>query len=66
MHQQLFSAGGSTLGDLLQALEDYLPVLLGLVKDGTQFRVFLRLVSFFINVSPDQLLAGHGREHSTT
>ncbi|KAL0357647.1 UNVERIFIED_CONTAM: hypothetical protein Scaly_1450400 [Sesamum calycinum] len=26
--------GGSTLGDLLQALEDYLPVLLGLVKDG--------------------------------
>ncbi|KAG6404269.1 hypothetical protein SASPL_136515 [Salvia splendens] len=27
--------GGSTLGDLLQALEDYLPVLLGLVKDGS-------------------------------
>ena len=27
-------SGGSTLGDLLQALEDYLPVLLGLVKDG--------------------------------
>jgi len=27
-------AGGSTLDDLLQALEDYLPVLLGLVKDG--------------------------------
>ncbi|PIN24846.1 hypothetical protein CDL12_02427 [Handroanthus impetiginosus] len=26
--------GGSTLGDLLQALEDFLPVLLGLVKDG--------------------------------
>ncbi|KAI7750237.1 hypothetical protein M8C21_014672 [Ambrosia artemisiifolia] len=26
--------GGSTLGDLLQALEDYLPVLLGLVKDA--------------------------------
>lgn len=53
MHQQLFFAGGSTLGDLLQALEDYLPVLLGMVKDGTQLRVFLRLVSFFINVSPD-------------
>ncbi|KAL3824979.1 hypothetical protein ACJIZ3_021008 [Penstemon smallii] len=27
--------GGSTLGDLLQALEEYLPVLLGLVKDGS-------------------------------
>ncbi|GFP88530.1 hypothetical protein PHJA_000996700 [Phtheirospermum japonicum] len=27
--------GGSTLGDLLQALEDYLPVLMGLVKDGS-------------------------------
>ncbi|KAL8464856.1 hypothetical protein ACS0TY_034372 [Phlomoides rotata] len=31
----LIPAGGSTLGDLLQALEDYLPVLLGLVKDGS-------------------------------
>ncbi|XP_057424528.1 uncharacterized protein LOC130718085 [Lotus japonicus] len=33
--------GGSTLADLLQALEDYLPVLLGLVKDGShlQFKV---------------------------
>ena len=30
----ILSAGGSTLADLLQALEDYLPVLLGLVKDG--------------------------------
>ncbi|CAL9084725.1 unnamed protein product [Musa textilis] len=28
--------GGSSLADLLQALEDYLPVLLGLVKDGSQ------------------------------
>lgn len=28
------ATGGSTLADLLQALEDYLPVLLGLVKDG--------------------------------
>ncbi|CAA0820992.1 Endosomal targeting BRO1-like domain-containing protein [Striga hermonthica] len=27
--------GGSSLCDLLQALEDYLPVLLGLVKDGS-------------------------------
>lgn len=27
--------GGSTIPDLLQALEDYLPVLLGLVKDGS-------------------------------
>ncbi|KAL6524628.1 hypothetical protein OROHE_016299 [Orobanche hederae] len=27
--------GGSILGDLLQALEDYLPVLLGLIKDGS-------------------------------
>ncbi|KAL6493438.1 hypothetical protein OROGR_032217 [Orobanche gracilis] len=26
--------GGAILSDLLQALEDYLPVLLGLVKDG--------------------------------
>ncbi|KAF8398651.1 hypothetical protein HHK36_014506 [Tetracentron sinense] len=30
--------GGSTLADLQQALEDYLPVLLGLVKDGSQLR----------------------------
>ncbi|KAL5212272.1 hypothetical protein ABZP36_023119 [Zizania latifolia] len=28
--------GGSTSADLLQALEDYLPVLLGLVKDGSE------------------------------
>lgn len=31
---ELFTAGGSTLADLHQALEDYLPVLLGLTKDG--------------------------------
>lgn len=31
---ELFLAGGSTLADLHQALEDYLPVLLGLTKDG--------------------------------
>jgi hypothetical protein len=29
-----FPSGGSTSADLLQALEDYLPVLLGLVKEG--------------------------------
>ena len=29
-----FAAGGSTPTNLQQALEDYLPVLLGLVKDG--------------------------------
>lgn len=28
--------GGSTSADLLQALEEYLPVLLGLVKDGSE------------------------------
>lgn len=27
--------GGSSSDDLLQALEEYLPVLLGLVEDGT-------------------------------
>ncbi|KAJ6752589.1 ENDOSOMAL TARGETING BRO1-LIKE DOMAIN PROTEIN [Salix koriyanagi] len=30
--------GGSTLADLHQALQDYLPVLLGLVKDGSQLQ----------------------------
>ncbi|KAI9175221.1 hypothetical protein LWI28_029171 [Acer negundo] len=30
--------GGSTLADLHQALEDYLPVLLGLVKDGSHLQ----------------------------
>ncbi|KAI4329793.1 hypothetical protein MLD38_028139 [Melastoma candidum] len=30
--------GGSTLADLQQALEDYLPMLLGLVRDGTQLQ----------------------------
>lgn len=38
-------SGGSTLADLLQALEDYLPVLLGLVKDGkTRARLFVCLL----------------------
>ncbi|CAL5020694.1 unnamed protein product [Urochloa decumbens] len=30
--------GGSSTANLLQALEEYLPVLLGLVKEGTQLR----------------------------
>ncbi|KAJ0970006.1 hypothetical protein J5N97_022883 [Dioscorea zingiberensis] len=30
--------GGSSFSDLLQALEDYLPVLLGLVKDGNKLK----------------------------
>ncbi|KAH7663148.1 BRO1 domain-containing protein [Dioscorea alata] len=30
--------GGSSFSDLLQALEDYLPVLLGLVKDGNNLK----------------------------
>lgn len=30
-------AGGSSSDDLLQALEEYLPVLLGLVEDGKYF-----------------------------
>lgn len=33
----LLFVGGSTLADLQQALEDYLPVLLGLVKDGKSY-----------------------------
>ncbi|KAL3642249.1 hypothetical protein CASFOL_013064 [Castilleja foliolosa] len=33
--RHLVPASGSTLGDLLQALQDYLPVLMGLVKDGS-------------------------------
>lgn len=31
--------GGSTSADLLQALEEYLPVLLGLVKDGSELEI---------------------------
>lgn len=42
MHNSTSSLGGSTLADLLQALEDYLPVLLGLVDDGNAgFRLFV-------------------------
>lgn len=36
--------GGSTLADLHQALEDYLPVLLGLVKDGSQLQYKVQFV----------------------
>ncbi|KAF5730398.1 hypothetical protein HS088_TW20G00771 [Tripterygium wilfordii] len=36
--------GGSTLSDLHQALEDYLPVLLGLVKDGSQLQYRVQFV----------------------
>ncbi|CAN0902191.1 hypothetical protein LINGRAHAP2_LOCUS21844 [Linum grandiflorum] len=36
--------GGSTLADLHQALEDYLPVLMGLVKDGSQLQHKIQFV----------------------
>ncbi|XP_077220757.1 uncharacterized protein LOC143854602 isoform X1 [Tasmannia lanceolata] len=36
--------GGSTLADLQQALEDYLPVLLGLVKHGSQLKNIVQFV----------------------
>ncbi|MED6158175.1 hypothetical protein PIB30_030345 [Stylosanthes scabra] len=36
--------GGSTLADLQQALEDYLPVLLGLVKDGCHLQYKVQFV----------------------
>ncbi|MED6133271.1 hypothetical protein PIB30_026856 [Stylosanthes scabra] len=36
--------GGSTLLDLLQALEDYLPVLLGLVNDGSHLQYKVQFV----------------------
>ncbi|XP_038976086.1 uncharacterized protein LOC120107015 isoform X1 [Phoenix dactylifera] len=36
--------GGSPLADLLRALEDYLPVLLGLVEDGSQLKDKIRFV----------------------
>ncbi|XP_028768516.1 uncharacterized protein LOC114726117 [Neltuma alba] len=43
--------GGSTLADLQQALEDYLPVLLGLVKDGSQLQRKVQFV--WINQEDD-------------
>ncbi|CAL0322321.1 unnamed protein product [Lupinus luteus] len=36
--------GGSTLADLLHALEDYLPVLLGLVEDGSNLQYKVKFV----------------------
>ncbi|KAG4158431.1 hypothetical protein ERO13_D02G118500v2 [Gossypium hirsutum] len=36
--------GGSTLADLHQALEDYLPVLLGLVTDGSQLQYKVQFI----------------------
>uniref|UniRef100_A0A2P2M3Q8 BRO1 domain-containing protein n=1 Tax=Rhizophora mucronata TaxID=61149 RepID=A0A2P2M3Q8_RHIMU len=43
--------GGSTLADLHQALEDYLPVLLGLVKDGSHLQHKVQFV--WINQEDD-------------
>lgn len=43
--------GGSTLADLQQALEDYLPVLLGLVKDGSPLQHKVQFV--WINQEDD-------------
>lgn len=37
---------GPMLGDLLHALEEYLPVLLGLVKDGDSKNHFIKLQQF--------------------
>ncbi|XP_061371198.1 uncharacterized protein LOC133313812 [Gastrolobium bilobum] len=44
--------GGSTLADLLQALEDYLPVLLGLVKDGSNLKYKVQFV--WVNQEDDK------------
>ncbi|KAJ1380554.1 BRO1 domain [Sesbania bispinosa] len=44
--------GGSTLADLLQALEDYLPVLLGLVKDGSHLEYKIQFV--WVNQEDDK------------
>ncbi|XP_020677883.1 uncharacterized protein LOC110096337 [Dendrobium catenatum] len=43
--------GGSTIADLLQALEDYLPVLLGLAKDGSEVKYKVKFV--WINQEDD-------------
>ncbi|CAL5362738.1 unnamed protein product [Camellia sinensis] len=43
--------GGSTLADLQQALQDYLPVLLGLVKDGSLLQHMVQFV--WINQEDD-------------
>lgn len=39
-------AGGSALSDLWQSLEEYLPVLLGLVKDGEGDEFIVHRISF--------------------
>ena len=52
----LLSTGGSTLADLHQALEDYLPVLLGLVKDGSQLQHKVQFV--WINQEDDAEVGG--------
>ncbi|KAL0318703.1 UNVERIFIED_CONTAM: hypothetical protein Sangu_2026500 [Sesamum angustifolium] len=49
--------GGSTLGDLLQALEDYLPVLLGLVKDGSPLQHKVQFV--WVNQEDEAEAAGY-------
>ncbi|XP_020593671.1 uncharacterized protein LOC110033869 [Phalaenopsis equestris] len=43
--------GGSTIADLLQALEDYLPVLLGLAIDGSELKYKVQFV--WINQEDD-------------
>ncbi|KAG4397600.1 hypothetical protein GLYMA_10G173800v4 [Glycine max] len=50
--------GGSTLADLQQALEDYLPVLLGLVENGKAcFRPFIFDGCSLHNMSTSRLIA---------
>ncbi|XP_050241398.1 uncharacterized protein LOC126690333 [Quercus robur] len=43
-HREPRCKGGSTLADLQRALEDYLPVLLGLVKDGSHLQYKVQFV----------------------
>ncbi|GFY95683.1 endosomal targeting BRO1-like domain-containing protein [Actinidia rufa] len=45
--------GGSTLSDLQQALEDYLPVLLGLVRDGSPLQHKVQFV--WVNQEDDDV-----------
>lgn len=44
--------GGSTMGDLHQALQDYLPVLLGLVRDGSHIHHNVQFV--WVNQEDDE------------
>ena len=58
MHHTISSSGGSTLADLQQALEDYLPVLLGLVENGKAcFRPFIFDGCSLHNMSTSRLIA---------